>query len=135
MRPGLILVFANQTLDDTVDDPGDAESRWRRGARGAVQRVRRKSRVQKQHSYDEDVKPGVGPAGGQGGVSSTLTTEGQGNFLGIFYKKNYFRLYYILKKIYVQFFFYDDNLPTYVIINYIVFIVNILNSIECSFNN
>ncbi|VVC33791.1 Zinc finger, FYVE/PHD-type,PDZ domain,Zinc finger, RING-type,Zinc finger, RING/FYVE/PHD-type,C2 [Cinara cedri] len=66
------------STDDTADDPGDAESRWRRGARGAVQRVRRKSRVQKQHSYDDDVKPGVGPTGGQGaGVPSTLTTEGQ----------------------------------------------------------
>lgn len=81
LRRGLILIFANQTLDDSADDAGDAESRWRRGARGAVQRVRRNSRVQKQHSYDDDVKPGVGPAGGQCGVSSTLTAEGQGNFL------------------------------------------------------
>lgn len=64
--------------DDSTDDPDDAENRWRRGARGAVQRVRRKSRVQKQHSYDDDIKPGVGQ--GKQGVTSTLTTEGQGNF-------------------------------------------------------
>ncbi|XP_025423834.1 regulating synaptic membrane exocytosis protein 2 [Sipha flava] len=61
--------------DDSTDDPDDAENRWRRGARGAVQRVRRKSRVQKQHSYDDEIKPGVGQ-GGQG-VTTTLTTEGQ----------------------------------------------------------
>lgn len=67
-------------LDDAADDPEDAaENRWRRGARGAVQRVRRKSRVQKQHSYDDDIKPGAGQAGAQGvAASSTLTADGQG---------------------------------------------------------
>lgn len=77
---GWILIFANHLyiIDDSTDDPDDAENRWRRGARGAVQRVRRKSRVQKQHSYDDDIKPGVGQQGGQG-VTSTLTAEGQGN--------------------------------------------------------
>lgn len=67
-------------LDDVPDDPEDAvENRWRRGARGAVQRVRRKSRVQKQHSYDDDIKPGAGQAGAQGvTASSTLTADGQG---------------------------------------------------------
>lgn len=71
----------NITIDESTDDPDDAENRWRRGARGVVQRVRRKSRVQKQHSYDDDIKSGVGQ-GGQG-ITSTLTAEGQGNFLGL----------------------------------------------------
>jgi len=69
--------------DDATDDADDAENRWRRGARGAVQRVRRKSRVQKQHSYDDDIKPGGVGQGGQG-VTSTLTAEGQGDFRGLF---------------------------------------------------
>ncbi|XP_050526479.1 regulating synaptic membrane exocytosis protein 1 isoform X2 [Daktulosphaira vitifoliae] len=61
--------------DESIDDPEDAENRWRRGARGAVQRVRRKSRVQKQHSYDDDIKTGTGQ-GIQGAVSN-LTADGQ----------------------------------------------------------
>lgn len=75
-------MFANLIIDDSTDDPDDAENRWRRGARGAVQRVRRKSRVQKQHSYDDDIKAVAGQ-GGQG-VTSTLTAEGQGNFLMLY---------------------------------------------------
>jgi hypothetical protein len=52
-----------------------------------VQRVRRKSRVQKQHSYDDEIKPGVGQ-GGQG-VTTTLTTEGQGNSSVLEYFNNF----------------------------------------------
>ncbi|XP_050429607.1 regulating synaptic membrane exocytosis protein 1 isoform X2 [Adelges cooleyi] len=63
----------SMATDDSTDDPEDAETRWRRGARGAVQRVRRKSRVQKQHSYDDDIKSGTGQ--GPQGVTSNLTAD------------------------------------------------------------
>nr|XP_018901825.1 PREDICTED: regulating synaptic membrane exocytosis protein 1 isoform X2 [Bemisia tabaci] len=64
------VYFADNEMEG--EDGDDPESRWRRGGDRVMQKTRRKSRVQKQHSYDDEVKnnstPGAATIGNDIGL-------------------------------------------------------------------